>query len=209
MLMPWLWIPGEKPARLAGIPQGSPISPLLANIYMRRFVLGWRKLGWERSLGTRIVTYADDLVILCTAALLAGIDCATLPAIHQEWVAGGNAMMDLRTALAAVPLLLLASGAFAQKQGGVLRVYHNDNPPTASLHEEVTISTLMPFMALFNNVVSYDQTVKRNADDTIVADLAESWSWSPDRVVTAAGPHQDAPGLPRPGQRVIISVQRY
>jgi RNA-directed DNA polymerase len=48
-----------------GIPQGSPISPLLANLYMRRFVLGWKKLGLEARLGTRIVTYADDLVILC------------------------------------------------------------------------------------------------------------------------------------------------
>src|SRR5512140_2147691 len=48
-----------------GIPQGSPLSPLLANLYMRRFVLGWKKLGLEKSLGTRIVTYADDLVILC------------------------------------------------------------------------------------------------------------------------------------------------
>jgi group II intron reverse transcriptase/maturase len=48
-----------------GIPQGSPISPLLANLYMRRFVLGWKKLGLEQSLGSRIVTYADDLVILC------------------------------------------------------------------------------------------------------------------------------------------------
>jgi len=48
-----------------GIPQGSPVSPLLANICMRRFVLGWNMLGLEQSLGSRIVTYADDLVILC------------------------------------------------------------------------------------------------------------------------------------------------
>jgi RNA-directed DNA polymerase len=48
-----------------GIPQGSPVSPLLSNLYMRRFVLGWKKLGLEQSLGSRIVTYADDLVILC------------------------------------------------------------------------------------------------------------------------------------------------
>ena len=48
-----------------GIPQGSPLSPLLANLYMRRFVLAWKKLGLERSLGSRIVIYADDLVILC------------------------------------------------------------------------------------------------------------------------------------------------
>jgi hypothetical protein len=38
---------------------------LLANLYMRRFVLGWKMLGLERSLGSRFVTYADDLVILC------------------------------------------------------------------------------------------------------------------------------------------------
>ena len=48
-----------------GIPQGSPVSPLLANLYMRRFVLGWKKRGLEQRLGSRIVTYADDLVILC------------------------------------------------------------------------------------------------------------------------------------------------
>ena len=32
---------------------------------MRRFVLGWKKLRLEQRLGNRIVTYADDLVILC------------------------------------------------------------------------------------------------------------------------------------------------
>ncbi len=48
-----------------GFPQGSPISPLLANLYMRRFVLEWKRRGLERRLRSRIVTDADDLVILC------------------------------------------------------------------------------------------------------------------------------------------------
>lgn len=41
------------------------ISPLLANLYMRRFILGWKRQGWEQRLGARIVNYADDFVILC------------------------------------------------------------------------------------------------------------------------------------------------
>jgi RNA-directed DNA polymerase len=48
-----------------GTPQGSPISPLLANLYMRRFVLGWKTLGHEQRLQARIVNYADDFVICC------------------------------------------------------------------------------------------------------------------------------------------------
>jgi len=48
-----------------GTPQGAPISPLLSNIYMRRFLLGWKQLGYDRRWGAHIVNYADDFVICC------------------------------------------------------------------------------------------------------------------------------------------------
>jgi RNA-directed DNA polymerase len=43
-----------------GVPQGAPISPLLSNLYMRRFVLGWKVQGHEKHLDAHIVNYADD-----------------------------------------------------------------------------------------------------------------------------------------------------
>lgn len=78
LLKMWLKMPVEEtgpkggrrrmnPAKKAkrGTPQGAPISPLLSSLYMRRFILSWKQLGWERKLGARIVNYADDFVILC------------------------------------------------------------------------------------------------------------------------------------------------
>jgi RNA-directed DNA polymerase len=53
-----------------GSPQGSPISPSLANIYMRRFVVGWQALGHEQRLDAHIVNYADDFVICCRGTAL-------------------------------------------------------------------------------------------------------------------------------------------
>jgi len=48
-----------------GTPQGGVISPLLANLYFRRFVLAWRQFGYEERLNAHIINYADDLVICC------------------------------------------------------------------------------------------------------------------------------------------------
>jgi RNA-directed DNA polymerase len=47
-----------------GTPQGGVISPLLANLYMNRFLKYWRITGRGEVLQAQIVTYADDFVIL-------------------------------------------------------------------------------------------------------------------------------------------------
>ena len=75
---------------------------------------------------------------------------------------------------------LAATPALAQKSGGTLRMYFADNPPSTSIHEEATTSTVVPFMGLYNNLVLFDQEIPQNSLETIRPDLAESWAWSPD-----------------------------
>src|SRR5476651_205722 len=77
-------------------------------------------------------------------------------------------------------LVVSAGAAFAQKTGGVLRMYHRDNPPSLSIHEEATNSTVIPIMSVMNNLVLFDQSKPQNGPDDIVPDLATSWSWSAD-----------------------------
>ncbi|SKA11595.1 peptide/nickel transport system substrate-binding protein [Enhydrobacter aerosaccus] len=87
-------------------------------------------------------------------------------------------------------LVTVASPSFAQKQGGTLRISHRDNPPSASIHEESTISVVQPFMAVFNNLVVFDPKEKVNSPDHIVGDLADSWSWSDDKTKLTFKLHQ-------------------
>lgn len=57
-----------------GTPQGGVVSPLLANIYMRRFLMAWKQRGLEQRLQTRIVSYADDFVVLCRRTAPAALE---------------------------------------------------------------------------------------------------------------------------------------
>src|ERR1700738_2413669 len=88
----------------------------------------------------------------------------------------------LRLVAAAALLLtaMMGGGAESQTPGGVLRIYHRDSSASMSIHEEGTNSVAIPMMAVFNNLVLYDQHVAQNSLDTIVPDLAESWSWNED-----------------------------
>ena len=95
----------------------------------------------------------------------------------------------MRSGIAALAAIFIAAGsapvsttpAWAQKAGGTLKITHRDNPPSASIHEESTISVNQPFMGVFNNLVFFDPKEKVNSPDHIVPELAESWAWNDDR----------------------------
>jgi peptide/nickel transport system substrate-binding protein len=86
----------------------------------------------------------------------------------------------LAVALATAWLILGAPTALAQKTGGVLKIYNRDSPPSMSILEESTLSTVLPMMGVFNNLVLYDQHVAQNSERTIEPELATSWAWSED-----------------------------
>jgi group II intron reverse transcriptase/maturase len=78
LIKAWLEAPVEETTRTGsvsrtthnrdqrvGTPQGSPLSPLLSNLYFRRFILGWKGQGHAERLQAHIVNYADDFVICC------------------------------------------------------------------------------------------------------------------------------------------------
>src|SRR5207244_7741212 len=75
---------------------------------------------------------------------------------------------------------MTAGSTLAQKQGGVLKVYHRDSPASMSILEEATISTVVPMMGVLNNLVLYDQQVKQHSLKSIVPELATSWEVSED-----------------------------
>jgi peptide/nickel transport system substrate-binding protein len=86
----------------------------------------------------------------------------------------------VRFAILAFLLAAPFGAAQAQKQGGILRITHRDSPASMSIHEEGTISVVMPAMGVFNNLVVFDPKVRQNSLEGIVPDLATKWTWSED-----------------------------
>jgi peptide/nickel transport system substrate-binding protein len=93
---------------------------------------------------------------------------------------GGETMRG-RLLLSMTFLFLAAAPEIsAQKSGGVLRITHRDSPASMSIHEEGTISVVLPMMGVFNNLVMFDQHARQNSLEGVVPDLAEKWTWSED-----------------------------
>jgi len=76
--------------------------------------------------------------------------------------------------------IVVAAPALAQKQGGVLRLYHRDSPASVGMLEEATISAVIPISGVFNNLVRFDPKVLQESLASVIPDLATEWAWSED-----------------------------
>ncbi|MBI4083925.1 MAG: ABC transporter substrate-binding protein [Candidatus Lambdaproteobacteria bacterium] len=83
--------------------------------------------------------------------------------------------------VAGLALLLAVTSAEAQKYGGVARMILATDPGGLSIHEEATTRTLWPMVPVYNNLVQFDVFSPQESLQSVVADLAESWSWSADQ----------------------------
>src|SRR4051812_41170220 len=83
----------------------------------------------------------------------------------------------LKIALLGLIAAMTIPPAFAQKHGGILRQHIIDSPSSMSIHEETTVVAERPMMAVFNNLVMFNQHVAQNSLASIVPDLATDWAW--------------------------------
>ena len=84
--------------------------------------------------------------------------------------------LQILAAIAA--MVAFSTDAIAQKPGGILRIHLIDSPASMSIHEEATVVAERPVMAVFNNLVIFDQHVPQNSMESIRPELAKSWSWN-------------------------------
>jgi RNA-directed DNA polymerase len=123
----------EAADRSRGVPQGGPLSPLLANLYFRRFLLAWKQFGHERRLMARVVNYADDLVICCRP----GKGQGAMEVFRLLMTPLGLAVNERKTRLVKVPeesfdFLGYTIGRFYGKEG---RSFIGMKPPKKAAHK--------------------------------------------------------------------------
>jgi peptide/nickel transport system substrate-binding protein len=90
-------------------------------------------------------------------------------------------VLNIRTLTAAggvVMAMSVAEPTLAQKSGGILKLSHFDSPASMSILEESTVAALRPIMGVFNNLVMYKQDVPQTSLQSVITDLATSWSWN-------------------------------
>ena len=83
-------------------------------------------------------------------------------------------------ALALIGMLAFNATAHAEKSGGTLRIYNPDSPPGLNIYEQATPFGQAPLMAVYNNLILFDQHDPQVRLETIRPDLATKWEWNED-----------------------------
>src|SRR5436305_10532639 len=93
------------------------------------------------SLGAHALASCADSMTLRVHAPVLGSRHKGPRTQQASWPGGISMTLTLKAISVAVAALAFAAvPAAAQKQGGTLRIYHRDNPPSASILEEATVS---------------------------------------------------------------------
>src|SRR5262249_12938789 len=115
-----------------------------------------------------------------TARLLSPLRALCQSSIVGTGPLGGRASVGCAgraVAATAITMCFAATAAVAQKHGGTLRVYISANPSSLSILEEVSFTTVMAAGPLFNGLVVFDPLKPVGSIDTVIPELAESWTW--------------------------------
>ena len=114
-----------------GTPQGAPISPLFSNVYMRRFILGWKELGYARRFGAEIVNYADDFAVLGRAP--ASVMLAAVEGLMKRLKLPMNAEKTRCCRLPEEPMTFLGYRIGRNYRRGTGQAYIGTRPSPASV----------------------------------------------------------------------------
>ena len=117
----------------------------------------------------------------------------------------------VRGVAAATMLALVLSGgtASAQKAGGTLRVYYADSPPGLNIYEQATPFGQGPLMAVYNNLILFDQHDPQIRLESIKPDLATRWEWNEDGTALTLTLRQDVKwhdGQPFTAKDVLCTI---
>ena len=83
----------------------------------------------------------------------------------------------LTLSLTLITLVATTAGGQTPKRGGVLNAMLGEDPPTLSIHEAGTVSSVWPMLPCYSNLVFFDQLRAEETPDTVRPELAEKWSW--------------------------------
>ena len=112
-------------------------------------------------------------------------------------------------AATALALTLTAGSAAAQKAGGTLRVYNPDSPPGLNIYEQATPFGQAPLMAVYNNLILFDQHDPQIRLESIKPDLATRWEWNEDGTALTLTLRQDVKwhdGQPFTAKDVLCTI---